>query len=501
MDVIASKNMLAEFQGDAVALGVFEAEQKGAAPELFIAGKRIDEKIGGIIASSIKAGEFTGKQNSVATYHVKGIPAKLVFLVGLGKKKEFEQDFVRQAAGKACCAARELGVKKFAICADSFISGNVKAGDAGKLLTEGAILGLYRFQAYKTQNENAGKEITALHLLSPENTTSVEKGAEKGEIIASATNITREICNDPGNLAHPKKIAAFAIDAAKKYGFKCHVLGKAEIEKEKMGGLLSVASGSVQPPAFVILEYNNAAGKKPVIIIGKGITFDSGGISIKPAKEMDRMKFDKAGACAILGAFIAAARMKPKINLVGFMPLTENLPSGSAARPGDIVKTRSGKTIEIDSTDAEGRVILADALDYAKKFKPAAIIDLATLTGACVIALGNEASGLMGNDEKLLKLVEQAGDESGERVWRLPMWKAYNEYNNSNVADIKNTGLPGAGGTIAAGKFLEAFVPEGVPWAHLDFAGTAWNDRPRPHLALGASGVGVRLLAALFEKL
>ena len=501
VDVAASKGLLAEFRGDAVAVGIFENEVKGKPPSLHIAAQRIDAKAGRILSDSVKAGEFTGKLNSVAVYHVKGIPSRLVLFVGLGKKSGFEPDIVRQAAGKACCAARDLGAKSLGFCADSAVEKGVSLEKAGRLLTEGAILGLYTFDAYKT--EKSGKELKSLTLLTSGDAKAVARGAVKGEAVASSTNITREICNDPGNYAHPSKVAALALGLAKKFGFKCKVLEKKEIEKEGMNGLLSVASGSCQPPMFAVLEYSGAGkGQKPIVLIGKGITFDSGGISIKPANDMEKMKFDKAGACAILGVFVAAARMKVKRNIVGLMPLTENLPSGTAARPGDVVRMRSGKTAEIISTDAEGRMILADALDYAKEFKPSAIVDLATLTGAVVVALGYEASGVMGNDEKLLSKVEKAGDESGERVWRLPMWKAYDDYNKSEVADVRNVGPSSrAAGTICAGKFLEVFVPEGVPWVHVDIAATAWNEKPKPYGALGATGVGVRLLSALLEEL
>ena len=500
MDVVASRGFLSEFAGDVVALGVLEPEEKERLPELHESAKRIDSIVGGVLKSSVEAKEFTGKLGSICVYRVKGIPARIVLLVGLGKRSTFEDDVIRQAAGKACCAARELNAKRMAFCVDSVCVGGVDAERAGRLLTEGAILGLYSFEAYKSEKEE--KQLKELHLLTSGDAKAVMNGAEKGEIVASSANIVREICNDPANYATPKKIADIAVETARRYGFKCKVLEKKDIEMEKMGGILSVSSGSAQPPLFVVLEYNGAGkGEKPYAIIGKGITFDSGGISLKPSQNMDKMKFDKAGACAVLGIFVAVSRMKMKINLVGLMPLTENLPSGSAARPGDIIKTRSGKTVEIISTDAEGRVILADAIDYAKTFGPRAIIDLATLTGACVVALGYECSGLMGNDEKLLAEIEKAGIRSGEKVWRLPMWKEYNEYNKSDVADIKNVGPSGgAGGTIAGGKFLESFVPKDVPWAHIDIAGTAWKEQAKPYFALGATGVGVRLLTAFFEE-
>jgi leucyl aminopeptidase len=274
VDVVAAKGLPAEFKGDAVALGVFEREEKGKVPELFIGAKRIDAKAGGILAESVKRGEFTGKLGSVSTYHVKQIPARLILLIGLGKRSEFEPDAVRQAAAKACCAARELGAKKIAFSVDSVAGRGVDLEAAGRLLAEGAILGLYRFEAYKTEKEK--KEVESLHLLTSGSAKAVAEGARNGEAVASSANLAREICNDPGNYATPEKLAKLAQGIAAKYGFKCKVLGKREIEKEKMGGILSVSAGSHQPPAFVILEYNGpkSAGKKPVVLIGKGITFD-----------------------------------------------------------------------------------------------------------------------------------------------------------------------------------------------------------------------------------
>ena len=501
MDVVASKGLLVDFRGDAAALGVFESGEKGKPPALPAAAQGIDSKVGGLVSASLKACEFTGKLNSASVYHLKGAHSRLAILVGLGKREEFCAEFARQAAARACCAARELGARKVAFCVDSVVENGVDLERAGRVLAEGAILGLYRFDSYKSEKED-GKEISEFHLLTAHDAGIVGRGAKKGEISASSANIARQICNDPGNSATPKKIAALACGLAKKYGFKCRVLGRKEIAREGMNAFLSVSLGSTQEPQFVILEHDGAGkGGKPVVLVGKGITFDSGGISLKPGKDMWTMKFDKSGACAVLGALVAAARMGVKRNVVGLLPLTENMPSGSAAKPGDIVRARSGKTVEIDNTDAEGRLILSDAIDYAKEFKPSAIIDIATLTGACLAALGYEASGLMGNNERLLLSLVKAGEESGERVWILPMWKAYNEYVKSNYADIKNMGTPGAAGTICGAKFLEAFVPDGVPWAHVDIAATAYTEKQKGALAIGATGAGVRLLAALLEEL
>lgn len=499
MEVTIESGKPAECKADALVVAHFEAE-KGEKPKLEKALQAIDERLGGLIAGAISSGEFTGKPNQLLLLHAQQMKSPRLFLVGLGKRSEFEPDRVRQAAGKAATAARDAGAKAAAFLLDSFKL-KVARQELARLLAEASLLSLYEFKKYKAKEENA-KELSSIIIFTEGDSKELKAGAGAGEKVAEATNLTRDICNDPGNYATPEKLAAKAKELAKKHGFTCKILGKKEMEKEKMGGLLSVSSGSDQPPAFVILEYSKGKARQPIVLIGKGITFDSGGISLKQSKDMDRMKFDKAGACAVLGTFVAAAELGLETSLVGLLPLTENLPGGSAARPGDIVKMHSGKTVEIISTDAEGRVILADALSYSARYKPRTIIDIATLTGACVIALGYEASGLMGNNTDMLKALIKAGEKSAERVWRLPTWKEYAEYNKSEVADIRNIGgKAGEAGTITAAKFLEFFVPEKTPWAHLDIAATAWNEKPKPYMGLGATGVGVRLLAQFLADL
>jgi len=277
----------------------------------------------------------------------------------------------------------------------------------------------------------------------------------------------------------------------KKHGVKVTVLDLAAIKKEGMGALLSVAQGSEQEPRFITLEYQGGGDRAPVVLVGKGVTFDAGGISIKPAQSMEDMKYDMSGAAAVLGTFEALGTLKPKLNVIGVIPSTENLPSGTAIKPGDVVKSHLGKTIEIVNTDAEGRLILCDALSWARRYKPAAVLDAATLTGAVSIALGKEAIGLMGTDEALLAEVRDAGERAGERCWPLPLWDEYRELVKSDIADVRNSGGRGAG-TIAGGWFLREFV-EGFPWAHLDIAGTAYTDSEGPHQVKGPTAIGVRL--------
>ncbi|PYP53065.1 MAG: leucyl aminopeptidase, partial [Gemmatimonadetes bacterium] len=279
----------------------------------------------------------------------------------------------------------------------------------------------------------------------------------------------------------------------------CTVLDRAQMRQENMGALLAVAQGSQQEPRFIVLEYRGAgATDAPVALVGKGVTFDSGGISIKPAQNMEDMKFDMSGAAAVLGTFESLGRLKPRLNVVGLIPSTENLPSGTAVKPGDVVKSHLGKTIEIINTDAEGRLILCDALSYARRFKPAAVIDIATLTGAVVVALGQVAIGMMGNDDALLAEVREAGERAGERCWPLPLWDEYRDLLKSDIADMKNSGGRGAG-SIAGGWFLREFV-EGVPWVHLDIAGTAYTEGDGPHQVKGPTAIGVRLFTEFILK-
>ena len=352
----------AEFECDVVVLAHFEPE-KGEKPKFERSLDALDKRVEGGVSTAVSSGEFTGKLNQLLILHTQRMKSPRLFVVGLGKRSEFEPDKVRQAAGKAATAARDTGAKSAAFLLDSF-EGKVARQELARLIAEGAALSLYEFKRYKAKEEEP-KELSSLAIITEGDAKELKAGAEMGEILADSANIARDISNDPGNYATPEKIAEKAKELAKEYGFSCKVLGKKEIEKEKMGGILSVSSGSHQPPAFVILEYSHGRAKQPLALIGKGITFDSGGISIKPSRDMDRMKHDKAGACAVLGAFVAAARLKLPVNIIGLLPLVENLPGGGAARPGDIVKSHSGKTIEIITTDAEGRVILADAISYS----------------------------------------------------------------------------------------------------------------------------------------
>ena len=348
---------------------------------------------------------------------------------------------------------------------------------------------------YKTGEENGlAKDVRTITLLKESigGLKAIQKGVKVGEAIAASTVMARDLVSSPPADKTPTIIAAKAKEIARQFGLKLRVLEKDRMRKLGMGALLGVASGSVQPPKFIIVEYRKG-GKKPFIaLVGKTITFDSGGISIKPSENMDRMKDDMSGGAAVLGAIRTAAALKLPLNIVGLLPVTENMPSGSAYKPGDVLRTMSGQTIEILSTDAEGRLILSDALTYACSYKPAVIVDIATLTGACGIALGTEATGMLGTDDRFKQMMRMAGEKTGERVWELPLWEEYYEQIKSDIADMKNTGGR-RGGVITAAALLSKFVQK-YPWVHLDIAATAWTEKERPYTPKGATGIGVRLL-------
>jgi leucyl aminopeptidase len=404
---------------------------------------------------------------------------------------DLSRDRLRQAAGSAVLALRRAEVKK----ADSILHLAAAAGEGWLAATiEGHILGGYSFDRYKTGNESNGlvAEMT-LMVTEPAVLDAFRREAIESRVICEAVTLARELVDQPANVATPAFLADWAKEVCGSHGIGCQVMERNEMERNGMEALLAVGKGSNQPPRFIIMEYRGAdAKKRPTVLVGKGITFDSGGISLKPREGMEKMKNDMAGGAAVLGAVTAAARLGLPVNVVGLIPAAENLPGGRAYKPGDLLTSMSGKTIEIVNTDAEGRLVLCDALHYAQRFRPAALIDIATLTGACVVALGSFASGLMGNDEGLARALEKAGEASGERLWQLPLWDEYGELMKSDIADLKNAGGPAAG-TISAGWFLRQFAGKSK-WAHLDIAGTAWEEKGRPYLPKGATGVGVRLL-------
>ncbi len=480
---------------DAVVAGVFEGWKKlsGAAAE-------IDRAAGGIISAA--GTDITGKLNQTCMlYPSQGLASKRVLVIGLGKEKDLTLDRVRAVAARAVKSAREAGLMSAALPLQLIPGAAFDPARRAAALCEGALLGLYTFRQYKTASDSGDdadfKQIT---ICSGREHSALAAGAVKdAETVCTGVCLARDLVNHPGNTATPGYLAHTARTIAKQCGLSCSVLDESRMKKLGMGGLLAVAQGSHEPARFIVLEYAppRAAHSAPVVLVGKAITFDSGGISIKPALNMEEMKTDMSGGAAVLGAMQACSRLKLPVRVVGLIPATENLPGGSALKPGDIVTSMAGKTIEIITTDAEGRLILADALHYAKRYKPQAVIDLATLTGACIIALGNDVSAVMGTSEELIGRLRSAAERTGEKIWPLPLFAEYDEQIKSDIADIKNVGGKGAG-SITAGCFLKKFTGA-TPWAHLDIAGTAWAQQPKPYAPKGATGVGVRLLVELLR--
>jgi leucyl aminopeptidase len=417
--------------------------------------------------------------------------AQRLILVGLGKRSDLTVDRLRLAAAKAASQARTSGAESILFAAEGL---GLDAEATAQALTEGSMLGLYRFLKYKTNDESTKrKEIRTVTLLGPTASAgAMRKGISAGRIIAESTMMARDLVNHPGADMTPTVLAGQARTIARQYGLKVQVLERKQIEKLGMGAFLGVAAGSVQPPKFIIIEYRGGGSRPFIALVGKSITFDSGGISIKPAENMDRMKDDMSGGAAVLGAIRNAAALKLKLNIVGLLPAAENMPGGRALKPGDVLRSMSGQTIEIINTDAEGRLILADALTYACRYKPSVIVDIATLTGACTIALGHEAIGMVGTSDQFKQQVRAAGETTGERVWELPLWESYYDLIKSDIADMKNTGGRAAS-VITASAFLSRFVQK-YPWVHLDIAATAWAERDRAYTPKGATGIGTRLL-------
>jgi leucyl aminopeptidase len=463
----------------------------------------IDRSLGGAIAAAVASGDFTGKAGQqVLAYPDRRRKAKRVLLWGMGDGAKIDADALRSAAGTAVGRAASSRSLRVALVVPPLGAGTDPA--VCQALAEGGVLGGYRFDAYREKSDETSR-VSALTLLVPRghNVRASREAAKRGVIIAESQNAARELSNLPPNVLSPEQLAEEARKVAREVGLKIRVLDVPELERRKMGAILAVGGGSARPPRLVALEYAPKGAAKsapPFCVVGKGITFDSGGISIKPAQGMDEMKHDMSGAATVVGVLRAAALLALPIRVVGVIGAAENLPGGKAYRPGDIVRAASGKTIEVLNTDAEGRVVLADALHYAKtEYEPAAIVDLATLTGACVVALGRWATGLFGSHAGLIEAIRAAGEKTGELAWPMPLFDGHKREIKSEVADIKNTGGRNAGASTAA-AFLAAFVGD-TPWVHLDIAGTAWTTTPVcGYQPRGATGVGVRLLLELLQS-
>lgn len=487
MDIIIRDADETEIKCDVLIMPVFEGEGT-------VSYKKINKALDGLPAklSSGKGAEFRGKHGETLAIQTYGrIRAGRILLVGLGRKDKCSTEKARQAGGRASSALKSI---ETAALSTALLS---KLHDGARAFSEGFLLSRYSFLRYKNKDADL-RELKSLTVLTQKAMTG---WVLEVDALVSATHFARDLVNTPAKDMTPSALA----DVARKIkGVKVRVLDRKESVRVGMGAYCAVAAGSHEEPRFIVIKYlGSKKGSKtpPVALIGKAITFDSGGLSLKPSDSMEHMKYDMAGSAAVLGALKVAIAMKLEIDVVAVLPAAENLPGGCATKPGDVVKTITGKTVEILNTDAEGRLALADAIGYAIKFhKPRAVIDIATLTGACAITFGAEAMGLMGNDRALERLIEDASEETGERAWRMPLYDEYDEYIKSDIADLKNIGQGRMGGMLTAGCFLRNFA-EGSAWAHLDIAGTAWTDKARPYAPRGATGIGVRLLYSALRRL
>jgi leucyl aminopeptidase len=467
-----------EVDADLLAVGLFSGEDPPGG-------------LSGAAQPAVSSEDFTGKRGQTSLlYAGDDLAARRLLLVGLGDRSSFTPEKLRRTAATVARRARTLKARSVALVLPASEGSDVRG--AARAAAEGAVLGLYRFEKYKTKNNgDEDPESFDLVLGGSEDEGEASAGAEVGAKVASGSVLARDLANEPSNTATPAFLAERAREIGDRYGMAVTVLDRAGIEAEGLTGLATVGRSASNEPRFLVLEHRKGGGGSPVVIVGKAVTFDSGGISIKPTTGMEDMKFDMGGGAAVLGAMEAVGAIDLPLDVVAIVPATENLPGGDAFKPGDVLTMANGKTVEILTTDAEGRLILADALVYARRYDPAALVDCATLTGACVVALGAHASGLMGNDEGLVAEVQTAGEATGERAWPLPLFEEYTEQIKGDTADIKNSGGRG-GGALTAGAFLKEFAD--FPWAHLDIAGTAYGKKGNAYTTKGATGAPARLL-------
>ena len=482
MKLAVSSAPLAEQKADALILFF-----SGTSPLLPSGHAALKKLAAGLVADSA----FKGEAGQTALFPLNGTAvARQLIAAGIGPAADFHNGLLEQAAAAAVKNGRAAGLNRFATASTCPLKG-LGETDAQLLIGRGAAWGTYAFSTFKSDAKKA--PAASLTFCGPmKNREAIHHAAAQGEALLS----TADLANLPGNEAPPERIADWARTMAKANGLSCRIMGRAELEKKGCGGILSVARGSARDARMIFLKHAGTDTKaKPIVLVGKTVTFDSGGISLKPGKSMGWMRYDKCGGMAVLTAMQMIARMQLKTPVVGILGAAENMPGSNATRPGDIIRAYGGKTIEVLNTDAEGRLILADALGLAADLQPAAIVDLATLTGACIIALGNAAAAVLGNDDRLVRRLIDSGAASGERLWQLPLYKEYTDDMKSDFADLSNLSKSGGAGTATAAAFLQQFVPEGIPWAHLDIAGTAWLETPKPWQAPGATLFGSRLLA------
>ncbi len=491
MKIAFEKSSLKKNTADVVALFVHHDKNLFSA-EILSLGRKI-----GVRVPAAELGDFTGKEGETHVVYTRRTgKARRILLTGLGERKKLSLERYRRSSAAAAKRARSFKVRSLAMFVPPVTSEYQSVVSA---LAEGAILAMYKYDKYISKKPDAAPDLQQITLCT-QNATNLRAGRKAikwAQTVCDATCLARDLANAPGNEIYPETLADAARLSAERCSYNATILDEREIKELGMGGVMGVSQGSTHPPRFIILEYGDLK-KSPVVLVGKGVTFDSGGISIKPSAGMAEMKMDMSGAAAVIGTFEAVAQLKLPVHIVGLIPCVENMPSGSSIRPGDIIRHFNGKTSEVDNTDAEGRLVLADALAYAEKYKPSAVIDLATLTGAVVVALGHHASGMLGNDEALMEKLNLAGEATYERVWQLPMFDEYEELIKSDIADVKNTGGRWAG-TITGAWFLKKFIGS-YKWVHLDIAGTAMLEENGAYTQRGASGFGVRLLAEFLRR-
>jgi leucyl aminopeptidase len=500
MKIDTSSGRFADADVQALAVAVFKDEK---ADEGFL--KDLDAASGGLVRSVLESEELKGKEGETAYLHLaalgEGMKAKRLLLVGVGERADYKRAQVSQFAGASVRALRARSVKTVGLVPRL---DDADAAHVASSATEGALIGLFEPDKYRTVDKEERTIERLVVVVEGADDVALRRGAERGRVVGESVNFTRDLANEPGAYMTPTIMAERAQEIANEFGLEIDVLDQARIEKEGMGAFLSVARGSDQPPKMMVLKYmpdgksSVEDGENYLALVGKGITFDTGGISIKPSENMELMKYDMTGGATVLGVMRAVAQLKPPIPVLGVVPATENMPSGKATKPGDVVRAMTGKTIEVINTDAEGRLILADAVAYAKKLGATQVIDMATLTGAVSIALGDVNTGILGTDQKLIDEIIESGREVGEKYWQLPLDKEYSKQIKSDIADIKNVGGRKAG-TITAAAFIKEFA-DGISWAHLDIAGTAWGDEAKPFRSKGPTGVAVRALLNFIER-
>lgn len=496
MEIRVEAADIARFPAKAIVVNLFEGVRTPGG-----ATGAVDRALDGTISQLIEEGEVRGKEGELTVLHTLGrLPAPRVLVAGLGKREEFGLNKVRDVTAAALRHLRRLGADTVGTVVHGAGVGGLDPEQCAQAITEGAVMGLYRFRRYKGNEEE--RELRELVLVEADagKVEALRRGVERGRILGQAANHARDLANEPANMLTPAEFAERARALAEDAGLECEVWGPEEIRNMEMGALLGVAAGSVQPPRFIVLRYRGRPESQQAVgLLGKGITFDSGGISLKPAQGMEEMKGDMSGGAAVIAAMWALGKLRPPINAVALVPATENMPSGSATKPGDVLRARNGKTIEVINTDAEGRLILADAICYAKEQGLSPLIDVATLTGAMAVALGPAATGFFATDDALAQKLIAAGERTGERMWRFPLIGEYREMLRSEVADIKNVG-DRYGGAISAAEFLHFFV-EDTPWVHIDMAPTDNVDRDKGIWVKGATGIPTRTLVQLLLDL